>query len=610
MRRRFDYVIAGGGSAGCTLAARLAENPNITVALLEAGGAGTHPFISMPAGNGFLFGNPKFDWMLESEPQPGLHGRRISYPRGKGLGGSSNINGMIYIRGNASDYDRWRQKGLEGWGYEDVLPYFIRSEGAEHRSGRYHGSDGPLKTTPAGNYDAINRIFVKACTEAGAIENPDFNGPTQEGVGRFDSKVSGGRRQSSRRAYLSKVPANLTIVTGARVRRIVLSGGRATGVETSKGDFTADKEVILCLGAFGSPQVLMLSGIGPGEHLRAVGVPVLNDLSGVGSTLWDHVNMPVQFSLKQDNMSLARLQRLDRAAATGLQYLMSRTGPAAGAFWCTHLFHALRNPQAPELQVFFTPMLLKDGRASKEAGLRGLANVGNLFLARGKTALPGVRFDINLLQPRSSGTVRLASRDPSAAPVIDPGFLQDPQDVRDLMAGVRHMRKVAMAPAFRDVLGGEVSPGAEATDDAELEFMIRQFVTTGHHPVSTCRMGADAGAGQTHERAYALNRRSVWPKNTNWGLIGDAFHKFPTSIARIRRVNSIIFLYKDFMRLPWMRGRFWTRPAGFMELIVCGLPMPRAFPTRSMEIQMRRSSCWQKKLQTTFWGGRHCHALN
>ncbi|MCP9481121.1 GMC family oxidoreductase N-terminal domain-containing protein [Shimia sp. CNT1-13L.2] len=266
----YDYVIAGGGSAGCVLAARLAEDPSVSVCLVEAGGKGRDLFIRMPAGNGFVFGNPRLDWGLESVPQPALNGRTIYFARGKALGGSSIVNGMIYMRGVPADYDGWRQRGLPGWGYSDLLPYFRRSEGARDRRDAYHGTAGPLKTEPAANFGTLDRAFIEAAVAAGHNRLDDFNGPTRTGVARNDSTVSRGIRQSSAIAYLKALPKNLTILTGTHVSHVTLDGTRATGITTLQGtQIHARREVILCQGAFGTPQLLMLSGIGPPPTLHA-----------------------------------------------------------------------------------------------------------------------------------------------------------------------------------------------------------------------------------------------------------------------------------------------------------------------------------------------------
>lgn len=495
MTQTYDYIIAGAGSAGCALAARLAEDGRHTVCLIEAGGAGKSLWSQMPAGNGFLFGNPRHDWGFQSVPQAALGGRQIYYPRGKGVGGSSLMNGMIYIRGAASDYDRWRQKGLPGWSYGDVLPYFRRSAQAAHRAGDSFHGDGPLRLSPAGNYDPLNAAFVAACQEAGARPNADFNGAFQDGAGRIDTKVWRGRRQSAASAYLAHCPSNIDIRTDTRVTRLRLEGLRATGVETTGGPLLARREVILCLGAFGSPQMLMLSGIGPAAHLADHGIAVIRDLPGVGTTLLDHPQFPMKFDLKDPAQSLARLQRVDRAAALGLRYLLLGTGAGAAPFWSSMLFHGLRQTQHPDLQIFLTPMCVTEEAGSKRVVLRDLANIGTLFLARGKSAVPGLQFDICLLRPRSSGSVRLASPDPTQAPQIDPNWFSDPADMADLIAGIHHMRKVTAQPAFRDLVGPEHLPGAALDDDAALEQAIRAHVSTGHHPVATCRMGPDHDPG-------------------------------------------------------------------------------------------------------------------
>ena len=492
----FDYIVAGGGSAGCTLAARLAQAGDASVLLVEAGGGSSSLFSRMPAGNGFLFGNPRHDWGFQSTPQPGLGGRRIYYPRGRGLGGSSLMNGMIYIRGNAADYDRWRQMGLAGWSYGDVLPYFRRSAGARHRPGDpFHGTDGPLKLSPARRRDAINERFVAACLEAGAPFNDDFNGATQEGAGWFDTKVWRGIRQSSARAYLEQPPGNLTILADSPVLRIAMEGSRAVGLVLATGKVRARREVVLCLGAFGSPQCLMLSGIGPADHLRDHGIDVALDLPGVGARLADHPNMPLQFGLLRPELSMARHQRIDRAAWMGLRWLLARSGPGAGPFWSTALFHAVRDHAMPELEIFFTPMVVREEGGAKRLSIQTLLSAGKAVIARGKTAEPGLQFDINLLRPASSGTLRLASGDPRDAPLIDPRYFSDPADLEDLEAGVRHMRRVVAQPALAGIAGAERSPGAGAVSDGEIRQAIRALATTGHHPVATCRMGGDHDTG-------------------------------------------------------------------------------------------------------------------
>ncbi len=497
MSQTFDYVIAGGGSAGCVLAARLAENPKATVCLVEAGGDGRSLFTRMPAGVGFVHANPKYDWGYWSTPQPRLGGRQIYYPRGKGLGGSSLLNGMIYMRGHPGDYDRWQRKGLAGWSYESVLPYFRRSAQAVHRRGdRFHGGNGPLRLMPAGNYDTINEIFVRACCEAGAPLNLDFNGCSQTGAGRIDVNVSNGVRQSAAEAYLTPRPSNLAVITGTAVLRILTEGRRAVGIVTPHGKVRARAEVIVSLGAFESPKVLMLSGIGPGAQLRGQGIEVLHDLPGVGQSLYDHPNMPMQFGLLEPRYSMARYQRLDRAVVMGAEWLLARRGPAAAPFWSSVLYHSIRDRRMPELEVFFTPMVVReDSGGRKGFNLESLNHIGRSIIARGRLAEPGLQFDINVLRPRSSGEVRLASADPLAAPLIDCGYFSDEGDYLDIIEGMKHIRKVVGQPTFQGVAGPEFSPGLDVVKDDDLRQAIRAFCTTGHHPACTARMGVAGDPG-------------------------------------------------------------------------------------------------------------------
>ncbi len=487
----YDYVIAGGGSAGCTLAARLCEDPAVKVLLVEAGGNGRSLFTRMPAGNGILIGNKKFDWGFKSVSQAGMHGGQIYYPRGLGLGGSSLLNGMIYIRGNPADYDRWAQNGITGWSYSEVLPYFKKSAGAPHRpDSKYHSVDGQMKLSPARNHTPLSEIFIHACQQAGAPLCDDFNGNSQFGVGRLDANAYGGIRQSSAAAYLSRIPSNLIIKTNTRVLGIEYQANRVVGLKLDTGIVRAGREVLVCLGAFHSPQILMLSGIGPAKHLSEHGIEVKVDLPGVGSRLYDHPNVPMQFNILQQNLSMARYQRIDRAIWLGIQYLINQSGPGSGPFWSSILFHGLRNTGMPELEVFFTPMVVKEGADGGGWNIQTLMNPGRSLIARGKMARPGFQLDVNLLRPKSFGSVRLGSNDPWQMPVVDPGYFSNPDDVQDLVAGVRHMREVVAQPAFRGVVSGEYSPGQSVSTDHEIANAVRRLATTGHHPVCTCPMGA------------------------------------------------------------------------------------------------------------------------
>ncbi len=491
----FDYIIVGAGSAGCALAARLAEDPSLRVCLIEAGGNGRNLFIRMPAGNGYIFGNPRLDWGFESVPQAVLNGRRIYFPRGKALGGSSIMNGMIYMRGIPADYDDWRQSGLQGWGFADLLPYFRRSQGSANRSSPWHGVDGPMKTELSANFGILESAYIEAAIAAGHKPLDDFNGPERTGVARTDSTVHRGVRQSTAIAYLGNPPRNLAILTKRQVARVKLEGCRAIGIETVCGEsIRARGEVILCQGAFGTPQTLMLSGIGPADHLISHGIRPAVDLQGVGANLADHVDVSIQYGSHRMDLSLARHQRLDKAAALMARWLLNGKGPGAGAFFSAVLFHALEDPASPELEVFMTPMVVDENLTNgAEEETPVLQRLGRKLLVRGrKLARPGVQIDINLERPRSVGSLRLASADPRAHPVIDPNYFSDRQDLDKMLRGVKAMRDVMAQPQIAQYVTGELGAWKDARSDAEIIEAIRATAYTGHHPSSTARMGSEA----------------------------------------------------------------------------------------------------------------------
>ena len=476
----YDYVIVGAGSAGCVLANRLSADPDVRVLLLEAGGRDDSFLIHMPAGIARLTA-PKLNWLYQTEPQPALRGRRLFWPRGKTLGGSSSINAMVYIRGQPQDYDHWRELGNPGWGFEDVLPYFRRAEHHETLGGAWHGREGPLNVGARRYTNLLSHRFVAAAEAAGLARNPDFNGPEQDGAGLYQVTQKDGRRCSAASAYLHPVAArpNLTVQTGALALRIVLEGRRAVGLEYARGatrcEVRAEREVLLAAGAINSPQLLLLSGIGPADELRAHGIEVRHDLPGVGRNLQDHLDVHVIHACTQP-VTLDRVARGFGALRTALRYALFKDGPGvsnvaeAGAF--------LRStPQAttPDVQMHFIPAYVLD---------------------HGRRRMPGHGMTLHVcyLRPVSRGTIRLASARATEAPRIDPGYLSDPSDLAPLVVGIRRAREIYAQAPFGAYLGAEVFPGAEQRSDGELEAFVRAAAETEYHPVGTCKMGIDAAA--------------------------------------------------------------------------------------------------------------------
>ena len=476
--REFDYVIVGGGSAGCVLAARLSEDPAVTVCLLEAGPPDTSVLIHCPAGLAVLAKNGAVNWAFETVPQPGLNGRRGYQPRGKVLGGSSSVNAMIYVRGQQRDYDDWAAAGNPGWAWADVLPYFKRAEHNERGADAYHGTGGPLNVKDLTTPHRFGPIFIDAAKQAGFAANPDFNGATQEGVGPYQVTHKNGERWSVAKGYLTPNLGrpNLTVVTSARTRRIVLDGLRATGVEATIGTattvFKARREVLVCAGALQSPQLLMLSGIGPAEHLRALGIEVRHDLPGVGTNLHDHVDV-VQV------LDAPKLTDLFGLSVAGIVNVIK------GIFeWRRHRRGMLTTNFA-EAGGF-----IKSGADEDRPDLQLHFVVGKLVDHGRKTVFGhGYSCHVCLLRPKSRGTVRLASADPAAAPLIDPGFLTDPEDLQRLVRGFKATRHILEQPALAGHGARELQASAAARSDAEIEAFIRGHADTIYHPVGTCRMG-------------------------------------------------------------------------------------------------------------------------
>lgn len=482
-----DYVIAGAGSAGCVLAARLSASAGVRVVLLEAGGPDRNPLFRVPLMTGVLLRSRYANWSYVTEPEPNLDGRRLSWPRGKVLGGSSTINGMVYTRGLPSDYDGWAQRGLPEWSFDRVLPAFRRGERNHRGETERHGGDGPLPVSRPGTPNPLFDAFVEAGRQAGFPVTDDFNGPSPEGFGRYDFTTYRGERWSAARAFLdpARRRPNLRIVTGAHVLRVAVERGRAVGVEAEVGGearvFRAAREVILCCGAVNSPQVLMLSGIGAGDLLRRHGIPVAADLPGVGRDLQDHLLVRVEHACTEP-VTLHAVTRPDRAALALAQAMLLGTGPAstfpleAGAF--------VRSDPAldePDLQSHFLP------------GLSSAA-IRVPFLAKPKHRGHGFFANVYQLRPESRGTVEIRSADPKAPPAIRPNYLSSARDRQVLREGARILRRVFAQEAFDRFRGPELSPGPDVRSDAELDAWISRTADTVFHPVGTCRMGVDDGA--------------------------------------------------------------------------------------------------------------------
>jgi choline dehydrogenase len=511
----YDYVIVGGGSAGCVLAARLSEAPDVRVLLLEAGPRDTNPWIHVPLGYGKLFNHPKLNWRFATAPEPNMNGRRIAQPRGRVLGGSSSINGLVYVRGQPEDFDAWARLGNRGWSYDDLLPYFRRAEDQQRGADFYHGVGGPLAVSDATEPHALCDAFIAAAVEAGHPINPDFNGASQEGAGYFQTTSRRGRRCSAAVAYLrpARRRKNLSVITGALVHRVKLEGKRATAVEWSDAGgqlhtALAAREIILAAGAIGSPHLLELSGIGDGERLRGLGIEILHHNPEVGRNLQDHLQVRLVYRAAQNITFNDDMRSLFRMAGVGLRYAFHRRGPLtvsagyAGGFFRSEGAADSR----PDVQVHFITF------STNKMGDRLHPFSG--FTA---SACP--------LRPESRGHVHAISPDPAAAPEILVNFLNTQKDRREVVAGLRLIRDIMRQPAIAPFVEAEYLPGDEVESDEALLAYARETGGSIYHPSCTAAMGkvVDSSLRVMGVEALRVVDASVMPAlvsgNTNAAVI-------------------------------------------------------------------------------------------
>ena len=476
----YDYIVTGAGSAGCVLAARLTESGRYRVLLLEAGGEDRSFWIHVPIGYAKTFVDPRVNWMFESEPEEQLNNRTMYQPRGKVLGGTSSINGMIYMRGTAADYDQWRQMGNEGWDYASVLPYFRKAEDNERGANEFHGSGGPLRVSNQPYKWEIAESLIEACKQAGIPYNEDFNGATQEGCGYYQTTTKDKRRWSTAAAYLTeaKKRSNLVIKTRAHATKVLIENGRAVGVEfqTPAGRDTAraGREVIVSGGAYGSPHLLQLSGLGPAEHLQDMGVPVVKDIPGVGSNLQDHFNTFCTYRISK-NLSLNALHySLMHRLVSGARYVFLRSGPMSGnGLSVGAMVRSDPSLERPDLQMNISAWSTVDRNRN------GI--VSHPF--------PGISISPVHLRPDGRGTVRLKSPDPFAPPAIHFNFIKSDYDMQVMIKGVRIARNIVRQQAMQKLIVEETAPGISIRTDEELIEDTRRRGVSNLHPVGSCGMG-------------------------------------------------------------------------------------------------------------------------
>ena len=474
---RIDFIIIGGGSSGGMLAYRLSQDPNIRVLLLEAGGPADHWSVKMPAASRNNFTGGPRNWCFETEPEPYMNGRRLFQPRGKVVGGSSSLNGMVFVRGNAGDFDAWAENGATGWAYKDVLPYFKRMETCVRGADAWRGGDGPIMVQRLTGIHPIEQAFLDAAEQAGYRKSTDYNGEDQEGVTCFDANIDNGYRSATAAACIAPAGRrpNVSVRTRAHVTRILIEGGAATGVEYLEDGrahtVRCDREVIVCAGAFQSPQLLMLSGIGPADELKPHGITPQAHLPGVGRNLHDHLEAHVKHRCPQ-GMGRNGLLAPHRMAVIGLQWFLFKTGPAATTH--SRVGGFLRTDGTldyPNMQFHFWPYFFEGWSPPPDKD--------------------GYCFDAGPVRPESRGRVRLASADPLAAPRILLNGLEAERDIREFRDCIRMTREIATQSAFDFCRGPEVSPGPEVDSDAEIDAWLRENANSAYHSCGTCRIGTD-----------------------------------------------------------------------------------------------------------------------
>ncbi|HTY94100.1 MAG TPA: GMC family oxidoreductase N-terminal domain-containing protein [Steroidobacteraceae bacterium] len=511
--KSYDYVIVGGGSAGCVLAARLSAATDRSVLLLEAGGPDDHWLLRMPLGFLRALLRPEFSWGYFSDPEPHLNGRRLWLPRGKVLGGSGSINGMFYMRGHSADFDGWRDAGCEGWGYRDVLPYFRRMETSWRGAGPYHGASGPLPVVPIDTARLLHEPLMQTAVAAGFGITEDLHAQVQEGFARGEVNVDArGRRASTSRAYLHPVLGreNLNVRMRALTTRVLFANGRANGVEFVQDGHVerifADREVILCGGTYNSPQLLMLSGVGPAAHLREHGIEPVLDLPGVGGNLAEHPHVPVEFAVRQPVTFLNEL-RLDRIAASVMRWVLTGTGPLATQInSCNIVIRTRSDLPQPDVQLMCNPV-----RMDAKIWFPGVSARQEDRITAGVVILHG----------KSRGRVSLQSADPTAAPRIALNLFEHPDDLETAKRGIEAVRHIYGTRPQADLVAKEVSPGAALKTDAQLEAHIRATASVTQHPVGTCAMGIGADAVVTPQlRVHGLEGLRVVDASVMPAIVG------------------------------------------------------------------------------------------